>query len=1194
MNVFDLMAVLTLDSSGYKSGLNDAESAGSSAASKIGSALGGIAKVTGAAITAGATGVAALTKSAVENYAEYEQLVGGIETLYGNDDTFEEYTAEITASTESIKEFQQAHGLAVDGIAGPETQAALQSAYQNLGNASDQMIEQASNAYKTAGMSANDYMETATSFAAALVSSLGGDTQAAADMADMAITDMSDNANKMGTDMASIQNAYQGFAKQNYTMLDNLKLGYGGTKEEMQRLIDDANALKEEQGELGDLSIDSYADIVEAIHLVQDEMGITGTTALEASTTISGSVSSMKAAWSNLVTGLADDNADISSLVDNLLDTLLGTPDEAGERIGGVINNVMPRIETALEGVGTLIEGLAPIIAEYLPGLVENILPSLLSAATDLITSLAEALPSLLSAIGDVLPDAMATILTETLPTLVSAVPEIFQSFVDAIGNVISGVNPADVQAFVQNLTDNLITELGNLVGSISETIPQLAQIASGVVTGIALGLKDAAQAGVISDAIQNLISTGVSLATTALDTLEALLNIAPDIINGIVDGLNSGDLDLTSLAQGIVDVIEAGVNAIANIDWNAMFELAGKIIDAIIDAIGNVDVSDLSDAIGTFIENGGGKVIDLIAGYAIFKSIGRKIIATVANGVEGGASNTLAVNIALKLRNAISSAWSSGTIQTAISTLGTNLGTALEGIAGSSLATLGVTAAVFVGLAAVISAQGDEIHTTVDGMETDLERVQAINEAMEAGEATQKEVIEAQTSFVTNTANDVYAILSSYEDLANVGDDTWTSIISQITLAGETGSQQFSYLQSCLSDLGLEFDLTSGEITDNSGNVVASLSELGLTYDAESQSIIDANGDVIASLTEEGEVAVATAEQVATAVDAQTQAESKAQLAASQHSTAIEQLAQQYRISYADAEALYAVMETPPDTSGTVTAMEAVGDAAETNTTDATSAFENMTAEELAEMDTLIAELPSKSNNALTSMYNQFTYWKPTLKTSMGDITDEILDKVKLLASRMTTWGTTVINNLNTAMRGQQFAAYSAAYAVMLKARDGAEAVSLYSTGVNAGQGLINGLSAMYYSVYSAAYSLGLAAKRAANAALDINSPSKVFEQIGTYTGEGLALGIENEYDRVGEAASGLAEAAAVGVDGTGDYLLQDSTAPQWAQELSRQIANIRIYLDGDTLVGGTISKIDQQLQTINNNASMGNFVYA
>lgn len=203
MNVYELAAILTLDSSGYESGLNSAESKASSAGEKISSAFSGIAKITGVALVAGGTAVGALVKSAVEEYGEYEQLVGGVETLYGaNSLSIEEYAASVGKSTSEIAD-----------------------KYNALIGSQNTVFANAASAYKTAGLSANEYMETATSFAASLVSSLGGDTAKAAEMADMAITDMSDNANKMGTDMTSIQNAYNGFAKQNYTMLDNLKLG---------------------------------------------------------------------------------------------------------------------------------------------------------------------------------------------------------------------------------------------------------------------------------------------------------------------------------------------------------------------------------------------------------------------------------------------------------------------------------------------------------------------------------------------------------------------------------------------------------------------------------------------------------------------------------------------------------------------------------------------------------------------------------------------------------------------------------------------------------------------------------------------------------------------------------------------------------------------------------------------------------
>ena len=352
MDVFDLVAKIRLDSSEYESGVGKAKSTFSNLASGVKTGLSTVAKVGGAAIAAGAAGVAALTKMGVEGYAQYEQLTGGVETL-----------------------FKTSQGT---------------------------VMQYAENAYKTAGMSANQYMETVTSFSASLIQSLDGDTAKAAEVGNMAITDMSDNANKMGTSMEMIQNAYNGFAKSNFTMLDNLKLGYGGTKEEMQRLIDDANRVKAANGEMADLSIDSFADVTEAIHIIQTEMGITGTTAREAATTIEGSISMMKGAWQNLVVGMADSEADMEVLINNFV-----------ESTATAAKNLLPRIEQTLIGIGDLITELAPVISEALPKLVKAVLPALLSAGVSLVTAIVKGCVSALPALYTALLDAVQIILVE-------------------------------------------------------------------------------------------------------------------------------------------------------------------------------------------------------------------------------------------------------------------------------------------------------------------------------------------------------------------------------------------------------------------------------------------------------------------------------------------------------------------------------------------------------------------------------------------------------------------------------------------------------------------------------------------------------------------------------------------------------------------------------------------------------------
>lgn len=364
--------------------------------------MGGVAAKAGKAIAAGlaagATVVSVLAKQSLDSYANYEQLVGGVETLFG-------------AGGKSLEEYAESVGKSVDEVRGT---------YNDLIAAQEGVMENAANAYKTAGMSANEYMETVTSFAAALVSSLGGDTAAAAEKADLALTDMADNANKMGSAMESIQNAYQGFAKQNYTMLDNLKLGYGGTKEEMERLLADAEKLS---GIKYDIS--SYADIVDAIHVVQTEMGITGTTAEEAEKTISGSIASTKAAWQNLLTGFADDEADLELLIGNLV-----------ESATTAVRNVVPRIAQILSGISQAMTQIMPIVSAELPGILSELLPGVINGAVALINGLVAALPSLLGILIAQFPSIFTQIsngLVQTFPVLLETAKNLFGQIFDYV-----------------------------------------------------------------------------------------------------------------------------------------------------------------------------------------------------------------------------------------------------------------------------------------------------------------------------------------------------------------------------------------------------------------------------------------------------------------------------------------------------------------------------------------------------------------------------------------------------------------------------------------------------------------------------------------------------------------------------------------------------------------------------------------
>ena len=417
------------------------------------------AKAAAAATAAAAGAVIALTKSAVENYGEYEQLVGGVETLFKD-------------SAGTVEEY-------------------------------------AKNAYQTAGLSANEYMETVTSFSASLLQSMGNDTEAAAKKADRAITDMSDNANKMGTDMQSIQNAYQGFAKQNYTMLDNLKLGYGGTKEEMQRLIDDANALNAAQGNYTNYSIESYADIVDAIHTVQTEMGITGTTAKEASTTIEGSIGAMKAAYANFVTGLGNDNADISELSSQLI-----------QSVGTVAENVLPVVETVLKNIAEAVQRDGPEMIEKFVSYAIKKLPEVISLGLQMVISLvkgiAQNIPQLVTSVLNMMATIVQTIL-DSLPDIIEVGKNIvrglwggIKSMASWIGNKISG--------FVGGLVDGVKGVLG---------IHSPSRVFAGIGQNMALGLGQGFERQMQS------VTAGIQDAIP-MPTVDTVYNAAAGLVNGL------------------------------------------------------------------------------------------------------------------------------------------------------------------------------------------------------------------------------------------------------------------------------------------------------------------------------------------------------------------------------------------------------------------------------------------------------------------------------------------------------------------------------------------------------------------------------------------------------------------------------------------------------------------------------------
>ena len=421
MNLLDLFVKISVDTSEVDKTLGDTKEKALSFGDVLKANIAGQAIVAGVKAVAGA--VKNIGEAAIQSYGEYEQLVGGVETLFKS-----------SADTE---------------------------------------MQYAANAYQTAGMSANEYMTTVTAFSASLLQSMGGDTEAAAEKANLAITDMSDNANKMGSSMESIQNAYSGFAKQNYTMLDNLKLGYGGTKEEMQRLLDDANALNAAQGNYTNYTIDSYADIVDAIHTVQTEMGITGTTQLEASTTIQGSIASMKAAYDNFITGLGDENADMAELITNLLGSTVT-----------VAENLLPVVERILENIGVVVQEKGPEMIEKFVGYAVEQLPQVIELGMKMVLAIVSGLAENLPQIVQSVLDMMATI----VKTFVSSLPDIADVGKQIVKGLWEGIKAMGswIKEKVGNFFSGIVSGVKSKLG-----IHSPSRVFAGIGENMALGLGE-------------------------------------------------------------------------------------------------------------------------------------------------------------------------------------------------------------------------------------------------------------------------------------------------------------------------------------------------------------------------------------------------------------------------------------------------------------------------------------------------------------------------------------------------------------------------------------------------------------------------------------------------------------------------------------------------------------------------------
>lgn len=523
-----------------KKGIKDTTNTAKEESSKIEKAVnktGEIAsKVGKAAIigaTAAATAIGTITKFVIQHYAEYEQLVGGVETLFG-------------AQGLSLKKYAQSIGQTVEQARGK---------YDQLIQAQTEVMNNAKVAYKTAGMSANDYMNTITSFAAALKQSTANETEAAK-VANQTVIDMADNANKMGTNMEDIQNAYQGFSKSNYTMLDNLKLGYSGTKSEMERLLKDAEKLTGVHYDINNLS-----DVYNAIHEIQKNLGITGTTAKEAMKTIDGAMKMTKASWDNLLTGLADPKQAVGPLIS-----------EFAKSLGILAKNVTPKIKEVFNALPNALIQITP----QLMNMIIDLAPSLILAAINLVAGLIGALPGIISPIfsqlssliGSGMIDKIGQSISSNMPTLISKGLDMLLQFSQAILTnlpVLVGMGMKLIFYLVQGLMSalpTLISKVPTIIANLADAFSNSAQ------TIFAWGVK------IIAEIIKGLVMSIPSLIANIPKIIYAIFavwnainwwNLGKGLINGIKNGITSMGGSLTSTAKNLFESLKNSVSNIFN-----------------------------------------------------------------------------------------------------------------------------------------------------------------------------------------------------------------------------------------------------------------------------------------------------------------------------------------------------------------------------------------------------------------------------------------------------------------------------------------------------------------------------------------------------------------------------------------------------------------------------------------------------
>ena len=558
MELFKLLGKIAVENAEARKALKEVSQEGQETESKLGKAFGAIGsgaavagKAIAAGLAAGATACVGLATAAINSYGDYEQLVGGVETLFG------------TKGAKSIEEYADMVGKSV---------ADVKEEFNMLQESQTLVMENAAQAYKTAGLSVNEYMESVNGIAAALNQSTGSQIESAR-LADQAIIDMSDNAAKMGTSMEAIQNAYAGFSKQNYTMLDNLKLGYGGTQAEMERLLKDAEAIS---GIKYDIS--SFSDVTQAIHVMQEEMGIAETTAKEAAGTIQGSFGMLKGSWSNLMTGLSDPEADLQSLINNVFESAVT-----------FANNLVPRITQVLSGIATAFSQLVPALAGEIPNLLNQVLPPIIEGAVALVDGLVSALPGIISAIQTVLPDLIAgmqTVFVGLVDAIIAALPLLIDAFVGLVDALV-GALPQIIQALVNALPElipQLIDAFVSLVMMLVEMLPQIIDPLIAALPTIIISIVEALVNN-LPVLIEGFIQLFMGIVTELPQIIQALVDALPTVISLLVQALLN---NLPAIITGLIQCVMGIVTALPQI-FGSLISAIPAALSGIWDGIKNV-----------------------------------------------------------------------------------------------------------------------------------------------------------------------------------------------------------------------------------------------------------------------------------------------------------------------------------------------------------------------------------------------------------------------------------------------------------------------------------------------------------------------------------------------------------------------------------------------------------------------------